>query len=367
MILYQPLYNHLSRRSVWMMLAALVCLCATTRAQSSGDDVVRIESNLVKLNVGVADRRGQAVTNLSLGDFVVYEDGVPQKLVSFEPATSPFSLVLLLDMSGSTSSFRPTLKQAALRFIDALAPEDRVAVMSFNNRVETLTRFTNDRKKIAGGIWSAEGRGTTELYKALTYALEQLAAEGKRRKAIVVLTDGLDTQMRNADRATAAQASPNEEDAGAINPEASSPPESPASVESVNRMLKAISPETSSTLNAVLDAADRQGVTIYPLALPSGDAKRLPIITPRLTAIYTSARARLQRLADRTGGRPHEIKRLEDLGRLYAEVAADLRTLYSVTYQPVNTRPRDGRWRTINIEVKRQDLIARTRQGYFAR
>ncbi|MBA3440963.1 MAG: VWA domain-containing protein [Pyrinomonadaceae bacterium] len=326
-----------------MTLALLLCVCATARAQNTDDDVVRVESNLVQLNVGVADRRGQAITNLSRDDFVIFEDGVQQKLVSFEPASAPFSLVLLLDVSGSTSSFRSTLKQAALRFIDALAPEDRVMVVAFNNRTEMLTRFTVDRRKIAEGIFRAEGRGTTELYKALRYALDQLANEGKRRKAIIVLTDGLDTQMRNGDRAAAANATSSEE------------------------AVAAIKPEANPTLNAVLDMADRQGATIYPLALPSGDPKRLPIITPQLTAIYASARVRLQRLADRTGGRQHEIERLEDLGRLYAEVAADLRTLYSVAYQPAGARARDGRWHAIRIEVKRQDLIARTRQGYFAR
>lgn len=343
MILFQSFFAHLLRIHVWTTLALLLCICATTHAQNSDDDVVRVESNLVQLNVGVADRRGQAITNLSRDDFVIYEDGVQQKLVSFEPAAAPFSLVLLLDVSGSTSSFRSTLKQAALRFIDALAPEDRVMVVAFNNQVDTLTRFTADRKKIAEGIFRAEGRGTTELYKALRYALGQLASEGKRRKAIIVLTDGLDTQMRNGDRAAAANANSSEE------------------------AVAAIKPEANPTLNAVLDMADRQGVTIYPLALPSGDPKRLPIITPQLTAIYTSARVRLQKLADRTGGRQHEIKRLEDLGRLYAEVAADLRTLYSVAYQPAGASTRDGRWRAIRIEVKRQDLIARTREGYFAR
>jgi VWFA-related protein len=149
--------------------------------------------------------------------------------------------------------------------------------------------------------------------------------------------------MRNMDRASVGNASTNEE------------------------AVASIKPEASASLNAVLNAADRQGVTIYPLALPSGDPKRLAFPEPRLIAIYTSARTRLQTLADRTGGRLNEIKRLEDLGFLYAEVAADLRTLYSVGYQPAGTHARDGRWRKIRIEVARPELIARTRPGYYAR
>jgi hypothetical protein len=109
------------------------------------------------------------------------------------------------------------------------------------------------------------------------------------------------------------------------------------------------------------------GVTIYPLALPSGDAKLLPFPDPQQIAMYTAARARLQALADRTGGRLNEIRRLEDMGKLYAVVAAELRTLYSLTYQPSGERKRDGSWRAIRIEVTRPEMIARTKSGYYSR
>ncbi len=326
-----------------LVLLALGAASASPSRAQDPDDVVRVETNLVQLNVGVVDRQGRAVTNLASSDFVVYEDGVKQPIVNFQPADAPFSLVLLLDVSGSTSNFRPTLKQAALRFIDALAPEDRVSVIAFNEKTDVLSKFTSDRSKIAYAIERAEGKGGTELYKALGFALEQLGREGKRRKAIVVMSDGLDTQLRNSDRASSSNAQTNE------------------------TAIASIKPEASDALNVVLNAADRQGVTIYPLALPSGDPRRLPLPSPQITAIYKSARVRLQMLADRTGGRLNEINRLEDLGRLYAEVAADLRTLYSIAYQPPGTRARDGRWRAIRIEVVRSELIARTRPGYFAR
>ncbi len=324
------------------VLCALATFQPAVYAQDDPNDVVRVETNLVQLNVGVVDRQGRAVTNLSRNDFVVYEDDVRQPIVNFEPATAPFSLVLLLDMSGSTLSFRPTLKQTALRFIDALGPNDRVAVIAFNAKVQTLTKFTSDGRKIADAISYAEGKGETHLYQALRYSLEQLADEGQRRKAIVVLSDGIDTEMRNMDRASAASAKTNAE------------------------AVASIKPEASASLNTVLNAADRQGVTIYPLALPSGDPKRLAFPDPKQIAIYTSARTRMQTLADRTGGRLNVIKRLEDMGFLYVEVAANLRTLYSVGYQPAGARTRDGRWRKIRIEVARPELIARTRPGYFA-
>lgn len=359
-----------------LLAAALliVCACASVRAQTQPDEeVLRVESNLVQLNVGVADRQGRPIINLSQNDFVVYEDGVRQTIRSFEPTQAPFSLVLLLDLSGSTLSFRTQLKMAALRFVDALGPDDRVSVVAFwaqkrvkeprtVNHIETITDFTTDRRKIGYALTDRipNGSGETNLYEALQSSLAALGREGKRRKAIVVLTDGVDTTLSKEDRAATAAAKTGEE------------------------AVAAIKPEANATLNAVLNAADRQGVTVYPLALPSGDLKRLLEYnrqnrgsfpgdqsfdepSPQQIAVYTVARARLDQLAARTGGRLYAINRLEDLGRHYAEVAAEMRTLYSIAYQSANATSRDGKWRAIKIEVAPPSLLARTRPGYYAR
>jgi VWFA-related protein len=131
-------------------------------------------------------------------------------------------------------------------------------------------------------------------------------------------------------------------------------------------MPSAIKPETDVNLNRVLNKADVQGVTIYPLALPTGDPAKLADPTPIQVAMYNAARSRLKILADRTGGTLNAINRLEEMGRLYASVAAELRTLYTIEYQSTNEK-RDGKWRAIKIEVSNQDLISKTRQGYFAK
>ncbi|MEO7970592.1 MAG: VWA domain-containing protein, partial [bacterium] len=296
--------------AVLLAVTALFVFAGAASAQGP-DDVVTTDVSLVQLNIGVVDARGYAVTSLSRNDFTVYEDGVKQPILNFEPTDTPFSLVLLLDMSGSTTSFRPQLKQAASRFLDALGPDDRVAVIQFNAKIKNLSGFTTDRRKSAYAIQElAVGAGETHLYEALNYSLRELAKEQKRRKAIVVLTDGLDTSLRNADRNSAARA---QTDAEAV---------------------ASIDPKASAALNSVLNTADRQGVTIYPLALPSGDPKRLPLPDPVITGIYSAAHARLQNLADRTGGRLNEIQRLDQMARLYVEVAANLRTLYTVGYKP---------------------------------
>src|SRR5689334_9106862 len=203
-----------------LFFAVLVAVVAALPVHAQDvDDVVRTETSLVQLNVGVVDKQGRPVTSLTRNDFAVYEDGVKQSIQSFEPVDAPFSLVLLLDMSGSTINFRQQLKLASQRFLDALAPEDRVAVIQFNAQVKSLTGFSVDRKKTAYAIEIAQGAGETHFYDALKYALKELEKEGKRRKAIVVLTDGLDTRLRNADRAVLSKAQTNEEALAAIQPD----------------------------------------------------------------------------------------------------------------------------------------------------
>ena len=318
-----------------------VCLLATPRAAVAQDDVLRTDTSLVQLNVGVVDRQGHPVIDLTKNDFVVYEDGVRRPIQSFEPTEAPFSLVMMLDMSGSTVTFRQQINQAALRFLDALKPDDRVAVISFNGKgVHELNGFTTDRRKTAYAITLATGSGDTLFYDGLREALKKLSGEGKRRKAIVVLTDGLDTEVRKADRAIVARASEAE-------------------------VATAIKPEASSALTNVLTDADRQGVTIFPLALPSGDPAKLPLPDPLIIAQYTAARTRMQMLADRTGGWVGEIRRLDQLSALYVQVAASLRTLYSIAYQPPTT-PKDGKFRTIRVEVANGQLTAKTKTGYYA-
>ncbi|HSB26587.1 MAG TPA: VWA domain-containing protein [Pyrinomonadaceae bacterium] len=326
---------------LWI-LALIVVVAALPAHAQDPDDVITTDTSLVQLNIGVVDRQGRAVTSLTKGDFTVYEDGVKQTIQRFEPVEAPFSLALLLDVSGSTINFRQQLKLASQRFLDALAPDDRVAVIQFDAKVKQLAAFGTDRKKTAYAIDLASGQGETHFYEALRYALRELDKEGKRRKAIVVLTDGLDTLMRNEDRRTLSKAQTNEE------------------------ALEMIKPQASQALNQILSIADRQGVSIFPLALPSGDPKRLPLPDPNIIGIYAAARLRLQALADRTGGRLNEIIRLEQMALLYREVAASLRTLYTVSYQAPSERPR-GKWHEIKIEVVHSDLTARTKPGYYGR
>jgi Ca-activated chloride channel family protein len=324
-----------------VFLSALFFLFSFFNVSAQDDDIIKVDSSIVRLNVGVVDQKGKPITSLTKENFTIYENGVKQNIARFEPTIAPFSVVMILDMSGSTKSFRDNIRFSAIRFLDALAPDDRVAVIEFFKKVNLLNDFTTNRKTVAHSIYSANGVGDTQLYKALKLALEKLAKEGNRRKAIVVLTDGVDTEIRNSDRDILGKF----DDA---------------------QVLTAIKPETNEILNRILNQSDAEGVTIYPLALPTGDPAKLADPTPRQIALFQAARARLEVLAKRTGGTLNTINRLEEMSRLYAEVAADLRTLYTIEYQSNNDK-RDGKWRDIKIETSNTELISRTRQGYFAK
>lgn len=317
-----------------------VFLCGAVSAQDPDDEVINVDTSLVRLNVGVVNSSGTPVTSLTKNDFRLYEDGVQQEIVRFEPTRAPFSLVMILDMSGSTLSFRQTIRTSALRFLDALAPDDRVSIIEFYDKVNVLNDFTTDRRKLVHSISVADGRGKTQLYKSLELALQKLAKESGRRKAIIVLTDGVDTDVRNLDRETLNDVSEEE-------------------------MKGYIEPGSSTALKKVIDNASDQGVTIYPLALPTGDPSKLIDPSPIQFAMFSAARERLDILANRTGGTLNAINRLEEMGRLYAQVAGDIRSLYTIEYAPANDK-RDGKWREIKIELARPELISRTKPGYFA-
>ncbi len=312
-----------------------------TVVHAQDDDPIKVDSSVVRVNVGVVDQRGRPIVNLNQSNFSISEDGEKQAISRFETSTAPFSVVMLLDMSGSTKSFRQNIRLSAARFLDALAPDDRVAVVEFYTKIRLLNDFTNNRMTAAQSIGLANGQGDTDLYKAIEFSLDRLSRERSRRKAIVVLTDGVDTASQKLDRGVLEKTSD-------------------------EQVLTVLQPDANDALKRMLNRADEQGVTIYPLALPTGDPARLADPTPRQVALYSAARNRLQLIADRTGGTLNAIRRLEEMGLLYAQVAADLRTLYTIEYEPVNLK-KDGKWRTIKVEVSEPDLIARSRQGYFAR
>ncbi len=310
----------------------------TASPETRSRDAIRIDTQLVNLNVKAVDKANKPLATLTREDFLVYEDGIRQEISYFDPVTAPINLVLLLDLSGSTSDRRGVMLNAAKKFIDSLSPQDRVAVAAFTRQYYVVSDFTTDRQLIKDRLGSLKKvNGGTAFYDAVWTTLDLLAKVDDSRKAVVVLTDGVDERLLGGG-------------SGSGRP-----------------------------FDVVLDRAVEADVTIYPIYLDSelrDILKQLqdPELKERVRERMTERRLRpretalkqLEALAEGSAGCVFKAEDEDDLDGVYQRVAAELRMLYSVAYSPENSS-RDGRFRKINVEVKRDGVVLRTRRGYIAK
>jgi VWFA-related protein len=292
------------------------------------DDVVRVESDLVTLNVSVVDRAsGRGLKGLTADDFRLYEDNVEQRIEHFESEEAPFDLMLLLDLSGSTARVTDTIRAAARRFVAATRPQDRVAVVTFAGETHVVSPLTSDRDALAAAIDRlAPPKGDTKLYDATAYALDYMtrSADPSRRRAVILMSDGLDSTL------------PNVTGTGSTLP---------------YNDLKNLAQEFDGIIYTVWTD------TSYEAFSPDD-------IQPET---FDLAHDRLKELADVGGGAFYEVEKLDDLAGAYERVVADLGTVYSLSYRPTN-KQRDGGWRAIRVRLPRlQNAVARGRRGYFAK
>ncbi len=292
------------------------------------DDVVRVESDLVTVNVSVVDRAsGRGLTGLSASDFNIYEDSVEQHVEHFESAEGPFDLLLLLDLSGSTARVTDTIRAAARRFVDSTRARDRVAIVAFAGDTQLVSPLTADRDQLHTAIERiSRPEGDTRLYDAVGYALDYMtrSQDPARRRAVIILSDGLDSTLPNVTGRGSTLA---------------------------YEELRSRAQEFDGILYSVWTNTE-----FYEAFSPQD-------IQPET---YDLAHDRMKELSDAGGGAFYEVERLEDLAGAYERVVADLGTVYSLSYRPTNKK-RDGRWRTIRVRLPRlQTAVARGRRGYFA-
>jgi VWFA-related protein len=293
------------------------------------DEVVRVESDLVTLNVSVIERAsGRGLQGLSAADFRVYEDNVEQKVEHFESAEAPFDLLLLLDLSGSTARVTDTIRAAARRFVAVTRPKDRVGIIAFAGESSVVSPLTSDRRALGASLDRlVRPQGDTRLHDALDYALDYLerSADPARRRALVVMSDGLDSTL------------PNVTGVGSSKPF----DEVRSRVQEFEGVVYAV--WTNTEYYEAFSPLDIQPET------------------------YDLAHDRMGELAEAGGGLLFEVEKLEDLAGAYERVVADLGTVYSLSYSPTNKR-RDGSWRAIKVRLpRRTDAVARGRRGYFAK
>lgn len=287
--------------------------------------VIRVETNLVSLNVSVYGARLRTrASMLEQKDFVISEDGKPQNITFFATTDVPFDLVLLLDLSGSTSGKRKLIRKSTQRFIEAARPADRLAVVTFAETPTVVSPLTEDRAKLLERANEIEGNGGSKVWDALKFTLDQVIGPKTlgRRRAIVFMTDGLDNALA--------------------------------------------SPLRGSTISFadLLEAVRHSDALVVPIYLDNEGAFGDYAFVKRL---HENARKTLALLADESGGLYYRARKIEDLDGVYAQVIEDLGKVYSLGYKPVNSR-RDGSWRAVKVEVPNQpDLLTRNRPGYYAK
>jgi VWFA-related protein len=289
-------------------------------AQLESKEVIKLNTRLVNLNVSVMDRRGKKVMELRPEDFIVLEDGVQQDIAYFDSVNAPVNLVLLMDLSGSIGSKLEAVKKAAKKFIESLNKDDRVAIGTFTSRFNLVSGFTTNRDLLKNRINAIEWpAGDTALYDAVWAVFDLLDQIKDERKAVVILTDGVDSLFH---------------------------PEEKGSTRSFDELEM---------------RAAEEDATVYPIYFDTE-----PEASATYSAeVFSTARKQLQSLADQTGGTYFSAARIEDLDGVYKRVAAELHSIYSLAYAAKDTR-KDGRWRAIKIKVNREGVAALTRRGYFA-
>ena len=307
--------------------AAGVPAPVTDTEEINENDVIRVDSQLVTLNMSVVDRNtNRGLMGLEGSDFRLFENGVEQKILQFESSAAPFDLLLLIDLSGSTRDKVTLIRAAALRFINAARPFDRIGVVTFAGQPTVVSPLTLDRELLrdrVSGI-ATERVGDTKLYDATDFASTLLLRESqnKRRTAIVLFSDGLD-----------------------------------GSIEGVQGDGSRIAYE-----EFIRKVQEFDGV-LYTLWLNT----RYVALNERDTQpeAFDDGHDQMQEMAESGGGLFYEVDRLQDLAGAYERVVADLGTVYSLAYRP-SDKARDGRWRAIKVNVNRPAAVARGKRGYYA-
>ncbi len=296
----------------------------------SAGDVVRINTTLVTVPVSVLDRQGRFVSGLKRGDFRLFEDGVEQPIVHFEPTEMPFTVALVLDTSASTRFDLEEIKEAAIDFAKQLRPQDRVLVVTFNEEVYLLTEATNDFNRISEVIRRKVRTGqSTRLYDAVDLVINERLNKIQGRKAIVLFTDGVDTSSYVASgRSTLREA------------------------EELDALIYPIQYDTK-------EYVSKRNANLWPFpAVIFGNPMQAST-----EADYKRADRYLHGLADKTGGRLYAANDPAQLAQAFTSIAEEIRRQYRLGFYPPTNE--SGQSHTIKVSVNRSDIAVRARNSYI--
>ncbi len=338
-------------------------------------DVVRVETQLVSVPAVVTNGAGRPLAGLRTENFLLFENGQPQKITNFATTEAPFEIALFLDTSGSTRADIALIRHAANAFVDALRPGDRVAIVGFNTAQqgrsviatpEVLSKLTDDRRQLREAIERLGSSNGTPFYDGLERIADEVFLDAPReemrgRRALVALTDGVDSASDSDFQTTRLKLV-----RGGI---ASYFIQVNTEEFVEERLLRDCGDDGAVVLSRkqleryrriYVPRAKREDYTDF---CAMGSFERMQISRE----LYNLARREMTEMAKASGGNNFLAATLQDARAAFARVATEIGTQYSLGYYPQN-KSRDGKFRTIRVEVQGvpDKPQVRAREGYYA-
>lgn len=294
---------------------AVPVLCAMLATPASvRSDTLQFEARveMVNLVVSVLDAKGKYVPDLECGEFAVSENGDSQAVASCEKEGRPLRLVLLLDASTSMRGLMKPAKEAAIRFVQGLRPQDQASIILFGDRNRTVLDFTSDRMLLEQTILDLEFEdGVTKLYDHMYVVLKDLAQQRSDdyHQVVIVVTDARDTESLMSE-------------------------------------------------DQLFEQAQRDSAVVYPIIIPP----------PSLSddELERKIRRFAGEMAKATGGTAFRVLNAYTLKNAYALIAQELQVQYRLGYVPAHTRTFKDRLRVIGVKVGRTGMTVKHRQSYLA-
>ena len=270
------------------------------------EGIVTVDSSVVVVNATITDASGRHVAGLRQNQFTVLEDGIEQEIGSFTAEETPFAAVILLDASGSMEQRISLARSAAIKFLDGLRESDSTEIYRFDSKVVLVQKFSNSRD-VDERLFDIRADGMTALNDAVYQAAQDLSVRHEKRRAIIVLSDGMDTiSKRSADKA-----------------------------------LKA-----ALAANAVIYTVDMSGMET------SGRQRQ-------------QNQAALRNFAVKTGGTFISTAGGVAMRTAFEKIVDELGKQYTISYQPKDPAT-NGKWRSIELRIAKPNLTIRARKGYHA-
>lgn len=323
------------KTALTLLFIVLSCFFQTYSQQpTESEEVIRVETSLVIVPTKVTDRNNKNITDLKKEDFRLFEDGVEQKIESFEDVSAPFTIALVLDVSNSTTNKLKNIKAAATAFLDQLRPNDRVMIFTFDSRLNKIADGTvADLSNIQNSIVFSQTGDSTSLYDAVGSITSDYLGKIGGKKAMIVFTDGIDTSSIH---------------------------------QTVGKSVR-LTEESDVLIYPIQYETVEDTLKLKPkmMDLPLGTT--VQIVTAKgepLPAAYQRGTLYLRLLASETGGKFYFADTVENLSKSFAKIAKELSQLYGLSYYPQNQISDDKR-RKIKVTVNVPNAITQLRKTYI--